>query len=128
MIRRLNAANIPGLAFEPAQYTPVSQSGTITNVRLGGRTLDGIRIRVTDYKKVEPLEAGIAVIELLLEHAREKGQPNLIDQPAWLGRLAGTRRLYEQLRNGSSAASIIASWKEEVRKFRTSRAPFLLYK
>jgi uncharacterized protein YbbC (DUF1343 family) len=128
MANRLNAQHLPGLVFESTQYTPQVQPGTVTNTRLTGMALSGVRVRVTDYKVVEPLELGIVVLQLLREQAQGRSEPELIDQPSWLSRLAGTKRLFDQLKQGVSAAKIAASWKDEVEKFKVSRAPFLLYK
>jgi uncharacterized protein YbbC (DUF1343 family) len=128
MANRLNAQHLPGLVFESTQYTPQVQPGTVTNTRLTGMALSGVRVRVIDYKVVEPLELGIVVLQLLREQAQGRSEPELIDQPSWLSRLAGTKRLFDQLKQGVSAAKIAASWKDEVEKFKVSRAPFLLYK
>jgi uncharacterized protein YbbC (DUF1343 family) len=127
-VSQLNAQKLPGLNFEPARYKTRATEGKVTSIHLAGREFDGLRIVITDHKTAAPLEAGVTILQLLRDHARLKAQGELIDQENWLGYLAGTKRLYEQLRRGKSANDIIASWKDEVEKFKAARTPYLLYK
>jgi uncharacterized protein YbbC (DUF1343 family) len=89
---------------------------------------NGVKIIVTDYKNVEPLETGIMMLQVFRDQARAQGKPDVVDQVKWLNLLSGTSKLYDQLKKGRSGREIIASWKEEVERFKEQRAPYLLYK
>ena len=96
--------------------------------RLMGRRLNGIKIIITDHDKVQPVELGVALLSELRREARRRGGKRLFSKPAWLARMAGTRRLYQQLSQGKSGNQIAASWQDEVANFKRVRAPYLLYK
>src|SRR5262249_55402042 len=73
IVSQLNARKLSGLTFETAQMTPrAPPGGKAQSIKLAGKTLDGVRIRVLDYSAVAPLEAGITILQVVREHARLK--------------------------------------------------------
>jgi uncharacterized protein YbbC (DUF1343 family) len=127
LAERLNAAELGGVRFKAHTYTPRSIPGVALHPRFEGRALNGVRIAVTDAATFAPLETGVHVLAALFAEARAKGITAPVANPAMFNRLAGTRRLHRMLADGHSGADIIAAWQEEVARFRTQRARYLLY-
>ena len=122
----LNARGLPGVRFDPAQFTPRSIEGMSSNPKLEGVTLDGIRYVVTDAVAVRPVEAGIHVLHAFYQQAQSQGH-EFLARPEWLDRLGGTPRLREHLTSGARPEAIIAAWNDEVDVFVQQRRPHLLY-
>lgn len=123
----LNAYDLPGVRFEPAQFTPESIEGMSSQPKLEGEELHGIRYVVTDADAFRSVETGIHVLHTFYRHAERENVDDFISRPDGLARLAGTESLLEMLRNGASASEIIRSWEDDVEQFRQRRAPYLLY-
>ncbi len=122
----LNGRGLPGVRFEPVEFTPESIEGMAMNPKLLGRKLQGVRYVLTDVDAFRPVEAGIHVLHAFWQQAEAAGQ-SLIARPASLARLSGTDGLLQMLENGAGPEAIIASWNEEVEDFRRRREPYLLY-
>jgi uncharacterized protein YbbC (DUF1343 family) len=124
---RLNALALPGVRFEPADFTPRSIPGVALHPRFEGQHIPGVRIAVTDAVGFEPLETGVHVLAVLFAEARARGIAEPTANLAMFQALAGTRQLHHMLAGGSSGAQIIAAWRDEVARFRAQRARYLLY-
>ncbi len=123
---RLEAAGLPGVRFEAETYTPRSLPGIATSPRFAGTRIAGVRVNVTDVAAFTPLEAGMHVLALLAAEARERRLP-LFPNLKMFHAIAGTRRLHRMLAGGSDGAAIIAAWADEVARFKSQRAPYLMY-
>jgi uncharacterized protein YbbC (DUF1343 family) len=123
----LNTYGLPGVRFEPSQFTPESIEGMSSEPKLEGEELQGIRYIVNDPEAFRPVETGIHVLHAFYRHAERENVEDFISRPEGLARLAGTESLLEMLRDGASAAEIIGSWEADVAQFRQRRAPYLLY-
>ena len=128
VVANLNKLALPGIEFQSTRYTPRSIKSMAARPRLMGRKLNGIKIVITDHDSVQPVELGVALLSELRREARRRGGKRLFSKPGWLAKMAGTRRLYKQLRQGKSARQIIASWQDEVAKFKQTREAYLIYK
>ena len=122
----LNRRNLPGASFEGVRFTPRSIEHMSTRPRFGGDELEGIRIRIDDPARYQPVETGIHVIDAFRAQAEAAGE-NLIDRADWLAKLAGTSELERLLRDDASPEAIIGAWRQEVEAFQQARAPYLLY-
>jgi uncharacterized protein YbbC (DUF1343 family) len=123
----LNAAGLPGVAFKAGKFKPRSIKGKASRPRYEGETVPGVSITVMDHGALEPVETGVIALRVLREHARARRRVEVIERVDWLAKMAGTRRLFELLARGHDGRAIIASWKEEVERFRAARAAYLLY-
>ncbi|HEY1243840.1 MAG TPA: DUF1343 domain-containing protein [Hyphomicrobiaceae bacterium] len=123
----LNALALPGVRFEPSDFTPRSIPGVALHPRFEGQHIPGVRIAVTDAASFEPLETGVHVLAALFAEARAGSIAEPVANMAMFNALAGTRRLYRMLAGGSSGAEIVAAWRDEVARFRAQRARYLLY-
>ncbi len=120
----LNAVGLPGVAFAAASFTPVSIEGMSANPKLRDQSLAGISYRLTDANEFDPVAAGIHALHAFYHAAPER---NTFLKKDWLGKLAGTDRLYDMLRQGATPSAIIAAWGDDVAAFRVQRKPYLLY-
>lgn len=123
----LNAWGLPGIRFEPTQFTPTSRPGA-SSPKLEGQTLHGIRHVITDRSTYRSVATGVHVL-----HAFYHQAPSRLDfmsrtsRPDWLVKLAGTERLHNMLRVGKGPEAIVDAWQDEVQSFRSQREPYLLY-
>lgn len=122
----LNARNLPGLRFEPATFTPESIPGMATRAKHMGVHLEGIRHVVTDEYAVRPVAAGMHVIEAFYRQVPGDEEEAFFNRPR-IGRLAGTHRVMDMFRAGSTADEVIASWEDELREFDQLRQQYFLY-
>ncbi len=123
----LNDLDLPGVQFAPVRFTPRSLPGRAARPKFEGETVKGVQIIVTDYQAVQPVELGVWLLHLVRLHARRKRAGRIINKPAWLAKLAGTRRLGRLLSAGQDGAEIAAAWRPDVDRFKHARTPYLLY-
>jgi len=114
LARELTAMSLPGVHFEPAEFTPVSSM--FAKQRCGGA-----RMNITDRNALHPVATGVAIAVALhrlypSEFPLEKIAPLLRD-PATL----------EVIRNGKPLAEIVRMWSEDEAAFVARRGKFLLY-
>lgn len=121
----LTAHGLPGVIFRPIVFEPTFQKHART-------TCGGCQIHVTDRRAFRPVLTGVAVIEELrrADPAAFAWRPPPYEyeerlQPIDI--LAGSARLRERIEAGETAAAIAAAWHDDEARFRTLRAPFLLY-
>ena len=126
LVDSLSAYNLPGVQFEPAQFTPESIESMAPSPKLQDRQLQGIRYNVTDPAEFEPVPAGIYVLHTFYHQAPDDSTP-FISRRQWLAQLSGSDRLYTMLTSGADPEAIIEAWKEEIAAFREQRQPYLLY-
>lgn len=84
----------------------------------------GIRIHVIDPANVRPLEVGARLLEAFFA---DPNRPSDLARSAGLARLAGTKRLEDALLRSVPASGIVALWADEVARFDSLRASYLLY-
>jgi uncharacterized protein YbbC (DUF1343 family) len=124
----LGGRGLPGARFESIRFTPRAIASMASAPRHEGKSVRGVRIAITDAAAYRPVETGIHVLDALLRQSSPAGsRPKLIDQPAFLARLAGTGRLGRMLEAGAAAEAIIASWRDEVSRFDALRKRYLRY-
>lgn len=128
LAKRLNTVGLGGVQFEATRYTPRSIPGVAAKPLFVGRSINGVRIRITNPGQVQPLDLGIHMLALLIAEARSAGVKKLFAKPGWFHHIAGTKRLYRMLVQGASGRAIVRSWRAEVALFERQRAPYLLYK
>jgi uncharacterized protein YbbC (DUF1343 family) len=125
----LGGRGLPGVRFEATRFTPQPIAGLASAPRHAGSLVQGVRIVVADPGAFRPVETGIHVLEALqVQASSRRAVPPLIQQPSFLARLAGTRRLGAMLEAGAGAAEIVSAWEEELSRFNAVRARYLLYK
>ena len=126
VVDTLRGRSLPGIAVDTTQYTPEPRTGA-PNPRYEGRSLHGLRVRITDRTAVRPVELGIHALHAAHQRAQARGDTSFIQRPTHLDRLAGTDRLRQLIRQGASPSTIINAWHGAVDQFRAQRNPYLLY-
>jgi uncharacterized protein YbbC (DUF1343 family) len=112
--RKLAERNVAGVAFEPTEVTPRSSVYAKKKCR-------GVRARVTDSERFEPIRTGITIASVLREvHPKEwdfDGMDKLLrHKPAMAA-----------IRAGKGLADIEATWAADLAVFKERRERFLLY-
>lgn len=123
---RLNGEKLPGLFFEPVQYTPIRIPGVSSTPKYRDREVAGVKITVTDHRKVTPVEAGIAILTALHAAVPEQARASFF---RWgFDDMAGTDLLRKALQAGEPAAAITERWGSGVNRFRALRDGYLIYR
>ena len=125
LAEKLNALQLPGLRIEPARFTPVSLPGISSAPKYRNRELGGVRIEITDYRSVLPVEAGVAVVAALYATLPETARK--IFFRSGFEDMAGSAQLQQGVQKGESAELIAARWSDGVRRFQDERQGYLLY-
>lgn len=123
----LNGRTLPGVRFTPVRFTPERLGYMTADPKFSGKSVEGVRIDITDAHAYLPVETGIHLLHAFRAQAR-KARAAFIDRPDWLAKLAGTSRVNGMLRKGLGPEAIIAAWDRETETFRKARAPYLLYR
>jgi len=126
LVDTVRRRSLPGLTVDTTTLTPQSRPGAPAP-RYEGQQLPGMRFHVTDRSQVQPVEAGVHVLQAAYEQAQIRGDSVFVSRPDHLTRLAGTDRLQTLLEAEVPPDSLVASWGEEVAQFRKRRRPYLLY-
>jgi uncharacterized protein YbbC (DUF1343 family) len=115
LARRLNAAGLPGVSFEPYAF-----------VR-NGVLLSGVRLALSDSLRFKPATTAVYVLAAIRhQHPRHfrfvpRGGRYLFDT-VW-----GTDRIRKDIARGAPAAAIVARWEPDLRRFLVLRSSYLLY-
>ncbi|GFO64588.1 DUF1343 domain-containing protein [Geomonas paludis] len=122
---RLNGEQLPGLRFDPLQFTPIRLPGISSAPKYRDRAVAGVSIEITDYRKVEPVQTGVALMAALQAALPEKSRPQFFR--GGIDDMAGSPELRKGLQAGETAAAIEARWTPGVKRFLEQRKPYLLY-
>ncbi|MGH1417229.1 MAG: exo-beta-N-acetylmuramidase NamZ family protein [Hyphomicrobiaceae bacterium] len=128
LAQRLNKLGRPGVSFHTQSYVPRSIKGVAAHPRFKNTKLTGVRINLTDINAFEPLETGIHILAQLVQEARRVNRARLFTELKMFHLLAGTKDLHRMLKSRKSAKEIIASWQNDISKFKDQRAHYLLYR
>lgn len=119
----LNAMKLPGVRFEPAQFTPQEIPHVASRPKHQGKECGGVSVRVTDRDRLEPVRTAVA----MLATARQLFGKEFQWRNSSIDRLSGTPALRSMLEAGTSTDEIVKSWKGEVERFVNLRGKYLLY-
>jgi uncharacterized protein YbbC (DUF1343 family) len=122
---RLNAEQLPGVAFRAAWFQPTFQ-------KHAGRDCGGVQMHVTDRALFQPVRAGLAVLAAFRAHAGEQfawrtDTYEFVSDPIAVDLLIGSGRERKALESGVPWRDIAAAWAKEEANFAARRRPFLLY-
>lgn len=126
LARRMQARQLPGVAYLPVQFRPQFQ-------KHAGRLCSGIEIVVTDPLRFPSYRAGVELLVTLHGMAtdvfrwRVKPYEFVSDRPA-IDLLTGGERFRHLLEAGGDVEEWIAAWTHDEEEFREERDPVLLYR
>lgn len=110
----LNARKVPGVRFYPVRFTPSAS-------RLQGRTVEGVRILLTQRDALDSARLGTEIAAAL--QALYPGQIDFSRNR----RLIGSQRTIDALVSGEDPRAIHQSWQEDLSAFAALRQMYLLY-
>ena len=113
----LNALKIPGVHFDSTART--IEAG----YKFAGQTIPMLKVRVTDRNAVKPVDMGVRMLRAI--YARHP--KDFTWKVSSIDRLAGTDKLRAAVEQGTVDA-LLASWNAEAVNFRTTIAPYLIYR
>lgn len=121
----LNRKELPGVRFHPVRFVPESIPGMSKEPKLEGLTVQGVRLEVTDAARLEPVAAGIYILQELYNALPEEEKGNFFIERGMQIRAGNeeTQQLLEQ----NEADRIISDWEEDVRRFSELRKDYLIY-
>jgi uncharacterized protein YbbC (DUF1343 family) len=105
---------VPGVKFQTALFTP--DDGLYKGVYC-----QGVSIALTDRGALNSMRMGMEIADSLHRLYPKQFQLEKINE------LLGSRATIEQLERGVEPARIVASWREDLDKFRAMREKYLLY-
>jgi uncharacterized protein YbbC (DUF1343 family) len=116
------AAELAGVTFEPATFTPRASPAAPQPKHLGA-SCQGWRLSVTDARALSPYALGVRLLDAL----RRRPGFEWREHGAALVRLMGTRRLLDALRRGDAPERILRDDEAGREGWRRKRATALLY-
>jgi uncharacterized protein YbbC (DUF1343 family) len=119
--KALNAREMPGVRFREAYFKPVFS-------KQQDKTCGGVEVLITDVDRFEPIPTALAMIT---EQWRLFPQYRWRSQDVtsfWMDKLSGDTRVREAIENGTDAADIPEVWHDDLKRFRTLRREFLIYR
>ena len=115
----LRSAAPPGVKFSATRFTP----GAAGDGKYPGTLVAGIRLTTTDRGAYDPTVTAVRILAAL----RQIHPTTFAFRPAQFDRLAGGPDLRTAIERGEPVSAVAARWREELKRFRDRRRPFLLY-
>ena len=112
----LNGLALPGMKFEPTEFTPTASKHE-------GHKCFGCRIVITDRDTLEPFAAGVAMVATINRMYPEDFEW----RTAHFDRLCGTDAIRKTIEAGGSWKDLKEGWGQEIKAFREIRQTYLLY-
>ncbi|HJV65931.1 MAG TPA: DUF1343 domain-containing protein [Geomonas sp.] len=125
LAQKLNSEGLPGLRFDPVHFTPVSLPGVSSSPKYKNRDVNGVHVEITNYRNVQPVEAGVAVLDALYGSVQEPARRVFFR--GGLDDMAGSERVRTGVEGRESPRSIVSAWGDGVHRFLHQRQAYLLY-
>jgi uncharacterized protein YbbC (DUF1343 family) len=125
LVRALDAAGLPGVAFRAARFRPMFQKHR-------GASCGGVQVLITDAERFEPFLCYLGLIREIRSLAPEpfdwRREPYEfeVDRLA-IDLLLGRPELRAMIDNGATPNEMRATWSDDLARFAARRQPFLLY-
>lgn len=125
VVARMHAMKLPGVRFE-AHDLRVAEGAR----KFPGQTIKGVRFIVTDRNAYRPIAASLHMIDVIrkLHPAEFEWRGANTREPTMLTieRHGGTAKLKQAIESGTLPA-LLREWDQDIARFRTIRAPYLIY-
>lgn len=116
LAEKLNDANLPGVRFRAAYFTPGFSKHS-------GKMCGGIQIHVQDREAYQPVKTGITIVKKIRDMYPDDFQ--FLD--ANFDRLIGNSWVREDIEKGVSVDEIVDKWQKDLKDFKKIRRNYLLY-
>ncbi len=126
LVAQMNAEDLPGCAFRPAQFKPMFH-------KYAGHLCKGLQTHVTDRKVFLPLRTGVALVRALFhlggsEHFQWRREPyEFVRDRLAIDLLAGGTWLREGVEDGADTDGLCRGWRGQQKAFLDRRQDVLLY-
>lgn len=117
----LNALNLPGVRFRETYFTP-------TFSKWVNQSCAGVQVSVTDRTTYDSIRTAIAMIVTAKQMYSKDFAWRETAAPFWIDKLTGSDLVRKGVDGGSTTDQIVASWQDELARFRAQRARYLLYR
>lgn len=124
ILKSLEKKHLPGVRFSPVTFTPDSLSRLISNPLYRGERCSGIRMTVTDRRRLSPLLTAVTILGLISRH--HPGHFQWVENN-YVDKLYGHDYLRIFLAQERDTSRLPATWSRDVIQFSDFRKPFLLY-
>lgn len=114
--QELRSRNLPGIRFDPVEFTPDSTTNRYPNQRCFG-----VRFTLTDRDAFEPVATGIHIVDALYKLYPDKYN---IDRTYGL---IGRKAVIDMIKKRVPVEKIIQSWQDDLQAFIKIRNNYLLY-
>jgi uncharacterized protein YbbC (DUF1343 family)/CubicO group peptidase (beta-lactamase class C family) len=111
----LSARGVPGVSVYPVTFTPAA------GAKFAGERCGGVFVIVTDRNTLRPVRLGVEIASVLVTLYGSK-----FDLEAAATQL-GSKAAIARIRAGEDPVAIVESFAADVRAWRVTRAPYLLY-
>lgn len=116
LAEKLNNANLPGVRFRSAYFTPQFS-------KHAGNLSGGIQIHVQDRDAYRPVKTGITIVKTIHDM-----YPNdFAFKENNFDRLIGNGWVREKIEQGATVDKIVNMWQEDLKAFKKTRRNYLLY-
>ena len=122
---KLNGEGLPGLRFKPVRFMPVTIPGRSSSPKFRNREVNGVRIEITDYSTVLPVETGVAVVAALYGAIHPDKRKTFFRKG--FDDLAGSVQLRQSTQAGEPPGEIVSRWSIDVLDFMALRDEYLIY-
>ena len=126
----MNGWGLPGVTFEPVEFTPRDILKVTTDPKYENEACRGIFIKVTDRNAFRPVAMGIhllATLKKLYPEGFRWRSPSRSTGKSYIDLLAGTPRLREMVDAGETPQKTIAALNVGLEGFLAVRGKYLLY-
>ena len=117
---KLNSYNLKGLIFIPSFFKPYYG-------RFKGEKCSGVKIIITDKKKIKPFKAGLIILYSLQQVYSDKNIFNK-DRLKMFHYAMGTDKITEMIKSGKPVEEIIKWYESQLDDFRKVRKKYLIYR
>ena len=119
----LNGLRLPGISFEPVEFTPEKKPYLGRAPELSGQLCRGIFVNITDRDQAQPYRAGIALVWAFNKLHSDK----LVWDQKVFERLTAKKDFVKMIRSGATPQQIFSSWEKDLQEYTRRIKPYLLY-
>jgi len=115
LAEELRKANLPGVLFRPAGFTP-------TFSKYQGEVCQGVQLHVVDRDRFEPVRTGLHVLRAI-----RQVWPDKFQWRSSMDRLSGSDEVRLALERGDTPEQIVESWSAAIQEYDRVRRKYFLY-
>jgi len=117
LAERLNGLSLPGLAFEPVHFTPVTS-------KYSDQPCHGVRATVLDRDRVDPFFSGVRIVREVSRMYPDRLEWDI----GHFDRLCGTDAVRRAIEGPKGLDPVRGGWERQVRAFLGVRQGYLMYR